>query len=276
MRTAGWLKGIRWRTRNGWPLFEGGSGEPVLVLVHGFGVDSGAMFQLACKLTRNHRVIAPDLPGFGEHDIEHPSSVDLDWYAEALGRFLASEDLGRVVLVGASMGGAISATYAALHPERVLGICLVAPAGIEPPVLTPILEEAKREENGFRIDTVEDFERMMTLNFAHPPKLPRIIKKGLAARAIRLADQHEAILRSMGDSLLGGAKSRLKDIECPVAIVWGGVDEIMHPSAAPHWERAITDVEITMLPEIGHSAQMEDPRAVEQVIERLLKRINPD
>ena len=274
MRTAGWFKGLRWRTRNGWPLIEGGRGEPVLVLVHGFAVDSGAMFSLACRLAKNHRVLALDLPGFGEHAIDDPSIVDLDWFVAALGGFLENEQLDNVVLVGASMGGAICATFAAEHPNRVLGCCLISPAGIEPPILDEILIQAKAGENGFRMDTVEDFEHMMGLNFASPPKLPRFIKQGLAARAIELADQHETILRSMGETLLSGAEVRLPAIRCPVSIVWGERDEIMNVSAAPKWVDAISDVELTLLPEIGHSAQMEAPRSVEVAIERLLERIS--
>lgn len=274
MRTAGWFKGLRWRTRNGWPRIEGGRGEPVLVLVHGFGVDSGAMFPLACRLAKRHRVLVPDLPGFGEHAIDDPSNVDLDWFVAALGRFLESEHLDTVVLVGASMGGAICATFAAEHPNRVLGCCLISPAGVEPPILDAILKQAKAGDNGFRMDTLEDFEHMMALNFASTPKLPRFIKQGLAARAIELADQHEAILRSMGDTLLGGAESRLPAIGCPVSIVWGERDEIMNVSAAPLWEHAISDVELTVLEGIGHSSQIEAPRSVEAAIERLLGRIS--
>ena len=273
-RIVGRYYGLSWSTRNGWPLYEGGTGEPTVVLVHGFAVDNTTMFDLACKLARTHRVLAPDMPGFALHPVRDPSSMNLQAYVSALEEFLNNEDLDEVILVGASMGGAISATFTATHPSRVLGLCLVSPAGLEPPVLTEIFEMGKRDENGFRINTVEDFKNLIALNYSKPPKLPSRIISGLAEQPIRLADQHEAILRAMGDALLDGVRPYLKNISCPVEVVWGEDDAIIHPSVAPAWEEAIADVSLTTIPEIGHSAQMEDPKAVEQAVERLVARLN--
>ena len=277
IRISGGMVGLRWRTRGGWPLFEGGTaeqpGDPPLVLIHGFGVDKQTMFDLARILVRRHRLIAPDLPGFGEHSIVDPENVNIDTYIDAIDRLLDQEGFGRVVLVGSSMGGGISSTYAAHRPQRVAGLCLIGPAGLEPPYNTEIYEMGKRDENPLRIDSIESFNRIVDLNFSNPPWLPHRLRVALMRRAAAVAEDHETILRGMSDTLLDGVRPLLGHIRCPVAVVWGGEDRIIHPSVAPHWEHGLVDVEMNLIPGVGHSTMMERPADVAEIIERLLQRI---
>ena len=66
--------GLAHRVDQGWPRFEGGphGDAPPIVLVHGFGVDGTTMLQLGRLLVRKHRVIVPDLPGFGAAPFSPP------------------------------------------------------------------------------------------------------------------------------------------------------------------------------------------------------------
>lgn len=276
-RMSGWIHGLRWRIRNGWPLFEGGShdcpGDPTIVLVHGFGVDKYTMFPLAKVLVHRHEISAPDLPGFGEHRIKDHSKMTMDQFIDQLNTFLVTEDYGKVILVGSSMGGAICTAYAAKHHHRVAGLCLIGPAGLKPPYNTAIYEQLQREENALRIDTLDDFERIFKLNFAKPPYLPRTIKKALARKAAALAEDQEEILRSMGEMLLDGVRPMLGHINCPTTIIFGGNDEIVHPSVAPHWEQGIADVEMNLIPASGHCTMMERPDEVAEAIDRLMERV---
>lgn len=277
MRINGWSHGIRWRNRNGWPLFEGGSheihGDPSIILVHGFGVDNSTMFLLSKELVKKHEICAPDLPGFGAHVIDDSSKMTMDVIIDRINDFLDSEKYSKVVLVGCSMGGAISATYASRHPHRVAGLCLIGPAGVKPPYNTPVYEQLQREENALRVDSYEDFQRLLELNFTNPPHIPRPLKKAIARRAARRAESQELILRSMSEFLLDGVRPVLGRIRCPTSVVWGGDDAIVHSSVAPHWEQGLRDVEMDLIPGVGHSAMMESPNEVAEVIDRLMERV---
>ena len=277
MRVGGWTHGIRWRKRKGWPLYEGGShqepGDPTIILVHGFGVDNATMFLLAKELVRKHEITAPDLPGFGLHEIDDDTSMTIDAFIDKLDAFFISEDYPRVILVGCSMGGAICSAYAAKHPHRVAGLCLIGPAGLKPPYDTPVYEQLQREENALRVDSYEDFQRIFELNFSNPPHIPHPLKKALAKRASSRAESQERILRSMAETLLDGVRPLLGRIQCPVSIIWGGDDAIIHPSVAPHWEQGIRDVEMNLIPGVGHSTMMERPAEVAEVIDRLMERV---
>jgi pimeloyl-ACP methyl ester carboxylesterase len=105
---------------------SGIAGGRTFVLVHGIGMGHRYWSDLAEALAREGRVLALDLPGFGDApDTEHPLSMPES--GEYLAALLEGEDLHDVVLVGHSMGAQIVAETAARHPERVGAVVLIAP-----------------------------------------------------------------------------------------------------------------------------------------------------
>ena len=70
-----------------WPYLEGGPahGEPV-VMVHGFGADKDHWTYYAPFMTGEYRLIAPDLPGFGENDLSANRSYAIKAQADRLSR----------------------------------------------------------------------------------------------------------------------------------------------------------------------------------------------
>src|SRR2546430_9131697 len=104
----------------------GGTG-PTLVLVHGLGGPHGNWMAVAPALARDARVLAVDLAGFGRTPLGE-RSADVHANRVLLDRFLDAVAAGPAVLVGNSMGGLVAMMEAALAPERVAGLVLVAPA----------------------------------------------------------------------------------------------------------------------------------------------------
>src|SRR5205823_3616951 len=104
----------------------GGTG-PTLVLVHGLGGSHVNWMAVAPALARDARVLAVDLAGFGRTPLGE-RSADVHANRILLDRFLEGVAAGPAVLVGNSMGGLVAMMEAALAPERVAGLVLVAPA----------------------------------------------------------------------------------------------------------------------------------------------------
>lgn len=98
-----------------------GTGEPTLVLVHGWSCDARYWRAQLPHLTPHHRVVTLDLAGHGHSGLgrEH---YDMAAFGEDVKAVV--DDLGaeRVILAGHSMGGAVSVEAAHLMPERVIGI----------------------------------------------------------------------------------------------------------------------------------------------------------
>lgn len=118
-----------------------GSGSPVLLL-HGSGpgVTAWANWRLTIPpLAERHRVIAPDIVGFGFTERPEGVRYDLDtWAAHAIG-ILDALDLAQVDVVGNSFGGSLALSLAIRHPERVRRLVLMGSVGV-PSHLTPGLD----------------------------------------------------------------------------------------------------------------------------------------
>lgn len=119
-----------------------GTGDPVL-LVHGSGpgVSSWANWRLTIpELAKRHRVIAPDILGFGHTQRPEGARYDADiWLAHLVG-LLDALGLEKVSVVGNSFGGSLAMRLATRHPERVDRLVLMGSVGVLFP-LTPGLDK---------------------------------------------------------------------------------------------------------------------------------------
>ncbi len=97
--------------------------DTTFVLVHGLGGSHLNWVQVAPGIAGLGRVLAPDLPGFGESPLAGRSAALMD-ERRLLGRFIETLATGRVVVAGNSMGGGLAMLEAAIEPARVDGLVL--------------------------------------------------------------------------------------------------------------------------------------------------------
>ncbi|MEM9058240.1 MAG: alpha/beta fold hydrolase, partial [Pseudomonadota bacterium] len=110
---------------------HGGTGDEVLLLVHGFGADKDNFLRVAPHLKRRFRLVAVDLPGFGESTRLTDAGYTFAEQATRLHAIAEALGLKRVHVAGSSMGGAIAMRYALQYPDEVASLWLLAPAGVE-------------------------------------------------------------------------------------------------------------------------------------------------
>lgn len=105
-----------------------GRGDTTLVFLHGYGESLLAWRAVLDQFTRDYRVIAVDLPGFG---VSAGSDFGFDYpaYQRWLDSMLTHYTTGPVVMVGHSMGGELAAGIALDRPDRVVAAILLDPAG---------------------------------------------------------------------------------------------------------------------------------------------------
>jgi pimeloyl-ACP methyl ester carboxylesterase len=117
-------------TANKTPTFAycEGSGPPA-VLLHGWAATAECWRPTFDELVTDHRAIAPDLPGHGRTKGGF-RLYTMKYYLRWLEDLLDALDVQRAVLLGNSLGGAISVMYTLAHPERVERLVLVDALGI--------------------------------------------------------------------------------------------------------------------------------------------------
>jgi pimeloyl-ACP methyl ester carboxylesterase len=251
-------------------VIEGGEGPP-LVLVHGRGSAATTWFPLLSGLAAKHRVLAVDLPGFGETEGYRFAGggveAALAYFVEPLEAWLAAEKLDAPVLVGHSLGGLVAIEIALRRRVAIRALVLVAPMGVGPEVsmLGRLFFHAGPERVA-RVLGRAWFTRLM----GEPGSRGAELAFELHAVAGGRPDADAAFLTML--PLVGAAlhrRERLREIEVPALVVGGERDEIFPAPLAIAAAAAMPKGEVVLLPH-GHSPHTDDPARVVALVEQLL------
>lgn len=240
------------------PYLVGGDGPP-LVLLHGFGADRSNWVRIAPHLTPHFRIVAPDLPGFGDSTRKPQGDYTYPAQVRRLETFLDRLDLDTVHLGGNSMGGQIAGRFAVRHPDRVRSLWLLAPGGVVSADTSELQRLAARGENPLFVESPEDFDRLMDFVFVEEPYVPGPIKDHLARRAMENRAFNERISRQI-EADTRPLEEDLKGVSIPTLILWGKQDRLLHVSGARILGSVMPESEVVVLEETGHVPMVERPR----------------
>jgi abhydrolase domain-containing protein 6 len=239
-------------------------------LVHGFGANKDLWIPVAYFLSSKYRVVALDMPGFGESDKHKAANYGFGSQAARLGAFLDEIGIDEAHLVGHSMGGAIVGIYAAAHPKRVLSIAFLNAAGVKSPVESEYLELVRKGENPLLLRSYRDYVRLLPFVYAKPLWIPPRISRAIAARAIaatpfnkKVFDDIVAENKDLDEYALGAV---LREIEARSLILWGGADRIMDPSSIPIMQRRLRSSRTVIIKDCGHLPLIESPRETAELL----------
>jgi abhydrolase domain-containing protein 6 len=249
---------------------EAGAG-PTLVLLHGFTGSKENWLPLMARLGATHRVIAPDLPGWGESARRDGADYGYAAQAERLAAWLQALDAGPVHLVGHSMGGGIAAVLAARHPEAISRLVLMDAGGA-------LFRENEfgravvRGENPFAVTDRASLDRQLAMVFDEPPFVPWPADRALIARRIADAGFESAVLDRIGRG--PEAFLPVKDAERirhPTLLFWCRADRVIDVSAAALYRAAIPHAETSLLDGCNHMPMMEQPDRTALALEAFLR-----
>ncbi|NBB92529.1 MAG: alpha/beta fold hydrolase [Gammaproteobacteria bacterium] len=244
-----------------WHLLEGGHGEP-LVLLHGFNGDAYHFARVSRALGKHFRVIAPDLPGFGQTRFDSELEFDVESQARRVLDLLDELGIDRFYLGGSSMGGYVACALARLAPGRVRALWLLDPGGLQTAALSPLFEIVDQGgHNALVVRDRSDFVRLMDYCFVRPPWLPGPLARELADRAGRNASRAQAIfddIRFRSTPL----EQLAEGLAVPALIVWGQADQVLHPEGLDILAERMPSARKLLLPDTGHLPMIERPRTV--------------
>ncbi len=250
-----------------------GNTDPI-VLIHGFGAEKDNWLELSKKLESKYRIIAIDLPGHGE------SFQDFDWdfrftaQAEFLSLITKELGLGRIHLVGHSMGGAIAALVSAESTQSILTLTLINPAGIFDHRSDMDDARDRGEVNPLIISEQNDIEHLLAFATARLPAMTKRLVKIFAAVMNRdgrcRTAINERIFKAISEDYKHEDRERFKTtltrIKAPTLIIWGKLDRVIHPGNVNVFEKLIPRSRKVLLDGIGHLPMIEDPQKVSESI----------
>jgi pimeloyl-ACP methyl ester carboxylesterase len=122
-----------------------GSGTPV-VLLHGFCQSHIIWDELSNELSSSFRLLCPDLPGFGQNGSLEKSNYGLEEVSNSINTWLEELGIDKCILIGHSLGGYITLSFAEGFPEKLLGFGLFHSTSYED---TPAKKETRNKVISF-------------------------------------------------------------------------------------------------------------------------------
>jgi pimeloyl-ACP methyl ester carboxylesterase len=232
---------------------DAGHGAPV-VLLHGSGAGASAFAtwrQTIPALADGHRVLAPDLLGFGATERPPDLACDLSRWLDHLVGFLDAVGVRRAPLVGNSLGGALAVGLAARRPERVDRLVLVSSAGLTFPVT-----EGLRAVWGYR-PGIADMRRLLE-TLAHDRQLVTDEVVEMRYRASVEPGAHEAFSRLFPPphqrwvDAIATPEPRIAAIPHPTLVVHGREDRVVPLATAHRLARLIPRARLHVFGGCGH------------------------
>jgi pimeloyl-ACP methyl ester carboxylesterase len=253
-----------------------GTGHPVLCL-HGLGGTKASFLPTVRGLADRYRVVAADLPGFGESDKPIRAPYDAPYLSRAVTALLDALEIDRAHLIGNSMGGRVAIEVGLTEPGRTEKLVLLSPAlawlrdrpwkwlmpaplpklGLLQPTPRAIAEPIVRRlipgsDDGWSAAGVDEFLRA----FLSP--------RGRAAF-------YSALRNIYTDEPYGedGLWTRLAGLSTQAMFVWGRQDPLVPIAFMKHVERTLPAARHVEL-NCGHVPQVERPRETNAAIRDFL------
>ncbi|HWQ14996.1 MAG TPA: alpha/beta fold hydrolase [Roseiflexaceae bacterium] len=252
--------------------YEAGDPDtPPLLLVHGLGDEADTWRHVVAPLAARHRVIAPDLPGFGRSDRPRVAYT-LAFFARTLAGLLGALGVERATLVGSSLGAAVVQRLALARPALAERLVLVGGAlpvtPIRPPAalllfLTPGLGELMY--TGLRASQDAAYETLRPY-YADLDALPAADRAFLRERVwarVWSAGQRRAYLSALRWLAVEAAfrarelRAQLAHLAVPTLLVWGERDHIAGRAAAEDMAGLLPDARLVTIACAGHLPHQE-------------------
>ena len=228
---------------------------PLVVLLHGFTGSKENWLPLMADLATTHRVIAPDLPGWGDSERKAGADYGVVAQSDRVAAWLATLPRPPELLAGHSMGGHITGLVAARHPERVRRIALLSASGV-PFEANEFGRAVLDGGHPFAVEDRATLDRYLALVFTDPPFVPWPVDRAFIAR--RIADrafEQDVLARLRGGEAFA-VQPLLGDIAAPTLLLWCADDRVIDASSAGLYAAGLRDSRTLMLEGCGHMPMM--------------------
>lgn len=247
---------------------EGPRSAPVLMLLHGSNADLHTWDPWAKSLSQSFRVIRFDQIGHGLTGANSAGGHTLDDMVAVTDKVRAKLGIGRMALAGNSMGGAVAARYAMVHPGQLYALVLVDAGGAPQPP-----NRKGRGNIGFTLAATPGVGWLMQ-SITPRAIIERSLRESVSNQAVvtdAAVDRYWELLRYPGNRAATAerfatprkafAEKDLAAIKTPTLILWGEEDKLISTEGARWYNTHIAGSQLKIYPGIGHLPQEEAAEA---------------
>jgi len=238
-----------------------GSGPAILIL-HGWGGSSTSWIRVSKILAnRGYKVFVPDFPGFGKSKTPL-ESWDVSDYVEWLADFVKSQNLDKFFILGHSFGGRVAIKFVIKYPEKIKALILCNSGGI-------------KHKPSFKTRIIFQLSHIGNIIFS-PSPLTRF--KDGAQNIFYLFLRHRDYVKANGvmresikKVIEEDLQPYLSEIKLKTLIIWGEKDKMVPIKDAHIFKENISNSQLEVLLQNGHSPHLETPKKLVEIILKFLK-----
>lgn len=251
-----------------------------LVLLHGLGNEAHLWDDFVPSVAPHYRVLALDQRGHGDSDWDPEARYDAESMTDDLEAVLDALEIDRFVLIGFSMGGRVSMTFAGRHPERLAGLVIadIGPEVDARGVLRISGEMAERPAPVFA--NVQEYAAMLSLNYpaGQPHAIKRMAEFGLRERKdglfelkmdpkLRAERPTDEASRAKEEAFIQQQWDALAKIPCATLVVRGAASDILSPEIADKMvDEVLPNGRLAIVPQAAHSIMTDNPKGFEEAV----------
>lgn len=252
-----------------------GGGESIILLLHGFAFSIELWELNIPDLSKNHKVIAIDLLGFGLTD-KPKGKQDIESFPKFVYSFMQKMSISKAHIVGHSMGGLIAIKLSQMHPECVKTLVLLGSPGFQSkipihfrifslPFIGELLVKPNKKglEGALRKNTFHKAAITKKLvnrlyEFSLHPEMGKTLLK-VTRTAVGIFGFKRFIVKKI--------KNEIDKLTMPVLIIWGKNDSIIYLNNAYIANKIIKHSKLVIFENCGHLPQLEYPEKFNRLLE---------
>ena len=251
----------------------GNPDNPPMLLLHGFAQTCHSWDFVALGFSDNYRVIVLDQRGHGDSDWAPDGDYSPETQQKDVSGVVNELGLDNFVLMGLSMGGRNSFTYAANNAGKVKALVVVDAAPQNMRQGTQNIRNFVQQDD--ELDSVDAFvERVLQYN---PRRDPQQVRGSILHNLKELPSgkwtwKYDRALRSPGRRMGSDAETEkrlwgyIESLQCPTLLVRGGTSDIVAMDTADRMHRAIPNSRIATIEGAGHLVMGDSPSGFQAAV----------
>jgi pimeloyl-ACP methyl ester carboxylesterase len=248
----------------------GTSGQPSIVLLHGFQSNAHTWDTFSQAMANTYHVLALDQRGHGDTDWAPDGDYTPDAFIRDIVGFIDALNVVPTILVGHSMGGRHAAMVAADYPDKVTQVVIVDTPAEMPPAILDMMAQQPASDTPSEPETFASFEDVIRSGIAQYPLTPEAeLRHANYHNLYRGADgkwrwRWDLTLlerRRLNRSLQLDLYSYLQRVQCPTLLVRGQQSPLLTPDIAQKMVQHLPHGRLVEIPDAAHTVNADKAEA---------------